>query len=839
MKVGIGRPRGRPRTLIALVAALTVAMPVTAAAGTVVDEGTLRVSGVFEDGSAVPDNALVRIDGAPAGSTDGSGTATVTWPAGPARVEVVLPSLAGGSATATVVAGETTDVRVVLRDGEGVYEPATLTMDELANGGLDTATPSVTLRFRQDGEPVPVAQVQLVTVATAADEERDLTSLFGVDAGGAVLPTNPATVLAALAALQSDQVSLHVEAVDSVGLSYAGTLSFVRGLATVTVVLRPPPSKPDLAVGSIEVATRYGTVDATVTTDATGRLVLERVPTGPLGVTASVTVDGSVFTAAADLVVAAGGHTLTVPVRGTADVLAGVAPWTFTSGSAAAPAAARSDRPVDVPARAPIGTAAVTRSASAVVSSAALNVPQVRTSTATVTKGTTDIVLAYMVDSREYPIFVVPQSRNNDIWSVTVLGPAGQVLFAVNRDVNSQLDREPIWYLDPGPVPRGITGQLRQELDISRLTADADIALTLVVTSTNIGSAGGTTTVDASLGAFTPTFSVRAVRPDVVPQRPGGRSDRFSIPRTGGANTFQRTIDIDYSHAANVAITRVRVDLVNRNNSLLQTIVNAPLTDPAVTTVDTDTLRVRVTYGGGTLSTIAGVPPPTDIIRYRVTLTGQRSDGATGSGTPFVSPDYHALWRMPDGFDRYSQPSDVGGDDWASRATYNWLSNNRALVTRINDISGEHGRDIGHATHLEGNDIDLYHVYHFPNNPQFSGTRNFYRLVEDTRAAMAGDAEARARVQAWATQTRARFDLLIANASTERIYYAVGAAMPGRDGVPALARGWARDLLQNGSYTTATGQQLNLGIGVWANTGHAKMRYNEVHDNHFHVTLVG
>ncbi|TDC82089.1 hypothetical protein E1193_12875 [Micromonospora sp. KC606] len=843
-RLRLPRRQGRWRRAAVLLSAVTVlvsgSLPAAGSARAglaAADEGTLHISAVFDDGSALPDAALVRINGTVAGTTDGSGSATVTWPAGPAEVAVVLPSLAAGSASATVVAGGTTDVHVVLQDGEGVHEPSTLTMDELANGGLDMATPSVTLRFLRapDASAIPVAFVQLVTVATAGDDEQDLTSLFRVGADGAVVAADPAALRARLAALHSDTVSLHVEAVDATGLSYAGTMSFVRGLARVALVLQAPPSKPDLAVSSVEVAVRFGSRDRTVTTDATGRVVLDQVPTGPFGVSAAVQADGQWFNAIADLTMAAGSHTLTVPLRATADVLAGVAPWSLAAGLAASGAQERAagrgtGRTPTVDATA----AAALQPGYAVVTSAAQDVPQVRVGTALVPKGTSDIVLAYKVESREYPHFVLPQSKYNDVWSVTVLGPSGQILYTISRAVNSQLETPPIWRSDP--FLGGITGQIRQELNITALTANADIALTLVVTSTNIGASGGATKVDASLGAFAPTLSVRAIRPDRVPQPAAGRSDRFSIPRTGGTNTFQRTLDIDYSHAANVEITRIRVDLVNGSNSLLQTVVNVPITDPAVTVVDADTLRVRVTYDGGTLSTIAGVPPPTDLIRYQVTLTGRRSDGATGNSSPLLSADFRALWRMPDGFDRYSV-REPGGDDWTSRATWNWLSVNRALVTRINDISGEHARDLGHLTHLEGRDLDLYHVYHFPNNPGFNGTVNFYRLAEDTRAAMAGNAEARARVAAWATQTRQRFDALIANADTVRIYYAIGRAMPGRTGVPALGRGWARALLENGSYTTAAGEQVNLGIGAWANAGHDKMRYNEVHDNHFHLTL--
>jgi hypothetical protein len=39
------------------------------------------------------------------------------------------------------------------------------------------------------------------------------------------------------------------------------------------------------------------------------------------------------------------------------------------------------------------------------------------------------------------------------------------------------------------------------------------------------------------------------------------------------------------------------------------------------------------------------------------------------------------------------------------------METNAALLTRINHISGEHGRDIGHSGHGLGTDIDIFHFW--------------------------------------------------------------------------------------------------------------------------------
>ena len=327
-----------------------------------------------------------------------------------------------------------------------------------------------------------------------------------------------------------------------------------------------------------------------------------------------------------------------------------------------------------------------------------------------------------------------------------------------------------------------------------------------------------------------------------------GLSDRFSIPRPGQANTLQRRFTVDYVKPPDVTITNVRVGLLNYvNGVLLQTVTNAAPGGAGVSVVDADTLRVRVTFGDGVTSTINSTPPPTNRIRYRFILTGRDGNNRQVTAT-LDSVAYFPLWRMPDGLPRYGV-RDAGGDDWSSQFTYNWLANpaNRALVTRINDISGEHARNLNHATHYEGTDIDLFHAYTFPGvNPALAGAgdANYEALVRDTQLALGGDAAARQRVAAWATQTRARFNQLLAHPDVHgTIYYAIGTARPetrdpqGQLLTPRLDEGWARTLLRNGVYSNTAGQRVDLGIGVWQHAANGRMAYNRDHNNHFHISL--
>lgn len=254
--------------------------------------------------------------------------------------------------------------------------------------------------------------------------------------------------------------------------------------------------------------------------------------------------------------------------------------------------------------------------------------------------------------------------------------------------------------------------------------------------------------------------------------------------------------------------------------------------------IDASTLRVVVTMPDivPTPSTVASQPPPTHQISYRFKLFVD-VNGIEATAEKDSDPR-HALWRMPDSFARYSPVSggrDAGGDDWSSRGAYNWLEQYRAQITSINDISGEHARNISHATHARGTDIDMYHFYTFPSAT--TGSSNYVLLRADVLLApgitstdpiIKANAEAaRGRVIAWVTATRNGINGLAASSQVAELLHILGAAGSG------LTNGWGRDLLQTGQ-TTVNGQALNLGLGTWSN---AKYVPRWDHNDHVHITL--
>ena len=264
---------------------------------------------------------------------------------------------------------------------------------------------------------------------------------------------------------------------------------------------------------------------------------------------------------------------------------------------------------------------------------------------------------------------------------------------------------------------------------------------------------------------------------------------------------------------------KVKAELVDATGAVLQTVVDnvAPGTSK-VGQLNPTTMRVVVTFSD-VASAVASTPPPTRTIDYRFTMTGKTAAGDEGVSDPKDSAACFAPRRMPDGFARFGPdagPRDPGGDDWAAPSTYAWLDAHRGLVERINDISGEHARDIGHKQHARGTDVDMFHIHTFPGGAA-SGESNYQRLQVNVQLALNGDVPARTQGLLWAVKTRARFDALIAEVQVRKIRYAVGSPWPETPGMPELGDGWAENLLKVGRYKTPPRPCSDLPCGAWGN----------------------
>ncbi len=452
-----------------------------------------------------------------------------------------------------------------------------------------------------------------------------------------------------------------------------------------------------------------------------------------------------------------------------------------------------------------------------------------------IAKGTKSVELVYNVYSAEYPYYVTQQSIYNDVWSLSLSSGSGS-LFDITRQVNSQLTQAPTW------LPDSTTGDIRQVIDVSSLTASEGITLQLAATSMNVGDSSLTTIVRASIEGA-PQLTITSATADTINANNGGTY--YSIPGTGNTNTLQRTFTLNVEKSEDISLSNVSVTVIGAADlmDVMDEVAIPSGTDVQILeqTETSAKLKVRVTISNPA-STINDAPPPTRDLSYRFTVKGVDGEGDE-EDADYTVTGRRSLWNLAGILPSRYGTRDQGGDAWGARGTYNWLQTNSALVNEVDDISGEHGRDIGHNTHQFGTDIDTYHFYRFPNAT--SGTDNYNRLRQHVVTAFgvlnadgtpnpnppANAVAARARLITFVTETRTGLDALANLASVNRLYYAIGSAGSG------LPNGWARSLIQSGTVTRTAGgvtTTLNLGLAAWAN---AEVNYNAVHNNHVHVTL--
>jgi hypothetical protein len=433
-----------------------------------------------------------------------------------------------------------------------------------------------------------------------------------------------------------------------------------------------------------------------------------------------------------------------------------------------------------------------------------------------IAKGTKSVELVYNVYSAEYPYYVTQQSVYNDVWSLALTSGSGS-LFDITRQVNSQLTQAPTW------LPDSTTGDIRQVIDVSSLTANAGITLQLAATSMNVGDSALTTIVRASIEGA-PQLTITSATADTITTTNNGTF--YSIPGSGNTNTLQRTFTLNIEKSEEISLSNVSVTVIGAADlmDVLDEVAIPSGTDVEVLE-ETDTsakLKVRVTILNPA-STINDAPPPTRDLSYRFTVKGVDESGSE-EDADYTVTGRRSLWNLASELPGRYGTRDQGGDAWGARGTYNWLQTNSGLVNEVDDI-------------------DTYHFYRFPNAT--SGTDNYNRLRQHVITALgvfnadgtvnpnppADAVAARARLVSFVTETRNGLTALANLASVNRLYYAIGSAGSG------LPNGWARSLIESGEVTrTANGVTvtLDLGLAAWAN---AEVNYNAVHNNHVHVTL--
>lgn len=836
--------------------------------GPQVETATLTVR-TFLPSNAAPDGrgevagagVIIRSAGVEYGTTGADGTLTVQVPAGTHNIEARLYPSNAGEAEITLAARETRTIDITLDEGKEMSEATTLTLDELQDGMLNRNFTSFRLRFLDGETAVALSDFDEVSIDPFGASPIYVEGMFALQPDGSLLANN-INALRNILLQRSGAIEMRVHGTDARGRTHDRTLKFYLSRFRVRGTLFAPPSFPGLNTSGINVTATILNTDLvfTAVSDASGVFEFPLLPAGNLEFR-SESLQNAKYYYGQGILVLNGDKSLRVNMLYTDDLIAGVPEFTSTplssfafSASSAGKSANPSEQTGGGEAPSPeiqaerrtaqaryeqehpkalketgTGEAAASSAvmelseasigalgeegASVNVTAASQGQPVVETATLSVPQGTKTVTLTYNISTAEYPYYVQSQSIYNDTWNVVVRGGgSGQQQFYIPRQINSQLSANPVWQSD------GSTGNIKEELDVESLTTDSDATLTLFASTMNVGDSALATSVSASLGNSL-SVQINSATPDtVVPTT--GDSTYYSIPRSGGTNVNARFFTLRFTKPATATIKKVVVRMgdLNTNNEMM-VVLDEGLGNNV--SVSGNTLRVRVTMHTNA-STINSTPPPTWRYFYRFKLVveenGQEAFDEKDSGRR------NPLWRMPDGFARYST-RDRGEDDWCTHGVYLWMQEHRNLLQAINDISGEHARDIGHATHQFGRDIDMYHFYNFPGAT--SGGTNYTLLRQNVINAAGGNAEARQRVIGFVNATRQGMAALAALDTVVNMRYALGAA---GGGLPA---GWARDLITTGQ-TTVSGQAFNLDLGTWTN---AKYLPRADHNDHVHIAL--
>lgn len=816
----------------------------------------------FVESNNMPGGSDVKIyiNGIDAGNADANGDLTTDVSSGSVSIHAFIPGLIGGTGSLNLAVNEIASIDIVMT-GEGLLSDATLTIDQLETGitgnVLKENFAAFTLRFlNTKNETVPIDDLDEVSIIPDnGGAPIDLMAFVALQPDGTVVATDLNGLRAALLAVGgSIDIWVHGDAKD--GRTLGADIVFHIGRYVVNGTLSAPPSNPTLPVAGIAVKATLLTLSSQnivyeATSDGQGKFSFSNIPIGPLLFEVSTTQGGKIYTGSGTVTMDSSKE-VTVYLLTTEDFINGASDLLVTNIPTpvsvqiipikAVPDAQRL-RDIAIAADVPLPRS-ITAVGDVTVSASGGGEDILVTDSATITvpADTKTLVLKYTVTTAEYPTYVKQQSQYDDVWSIKVVSKSGEIIYGETNRVNAQLNESPQWI---GGASGGTTGELTEELDIAGDTVtDADF--TIIVTSKNVGDGALSTNITASL-SFVPDFRIKELTPDVVSPFGGGVPKYYSIPRMGETNTFHRIYTVKLGgRPGGSTLENVRVELFQESApTSFMTMVDQGVDGVVVKEIDPNTLQVRVTTGNQFLPTD---PPPFDNFGYRFFV---RIKAGT---TEFTTPEKQsgariALWRMPAGIPRVGT-RDVGGDDWVSKGTYNWMVANMALLTSVNDVSGEHGRDIGNKrdgsgnpkirrTHARGTDIDMYHFTHLLGTGDQVGSTNYLRLLSLVKSWLADcqtlgsctDAQhvqIKADMTKWFTEARTELDKLAALETVAQIVMAKGAP------ADKLPNGWVQTILKTGKIEDNIGRTLDLGIGAWSGS---KLYPRNDHNDHIHIDL--
>lgn len=450
------------------------------------------------------------------------------------------------------------------------------------------------------------------------------------------------------------------------------------------------------------------------------------------------------------------------------------------------------------------------------------------------------LTLEYSVSTEEYPEYVTQQSEFDDQWRVRVFDERGTPVFSSFSNVNSQLNSatkpELVW------TGSGSTDTVKETIKLAELSNASDSQtrkIRIEASATNIGDGILPTTVDgtvsASAGLDLEWVNVFRTSPSTsVPKTV------ISIPDSGKKNTYSVLLSWAAKNAeSGAAVPRSDFGDINakiqlgsggaKDDIFTHNGIGGPVTEGG----QAGTFRTNITFTSPNPASPVNVSSPSQKkVQYEVKLTAtiddvEVSDTAT-SGTKT------ALYAGVLAGQTRAGGADNGGDDWASQPTYAWLQSNIGLLgSAIGDISGEHGRNIGHSTHKEGEDIDFRQW-----GSTYSGTGGaiYNKARNDAAAVIAGGDGAEAaktRLTAFVSSQRSGIVSLVGNSDVKYLYGPHGVASG------SLPSGWLNSLIRTGKFTATNTDKTEVNIGGSLGTTSSKYinRTQNDHNDHYHVRI--
>jgi hypothetical protein len=749
-----------------------------------------RYSGDAANPRGAPAGAGVSIvvDGVVRAVTNADSQATVLVPLGQQTVAARQAPTSAGIAHLALDPDGPNSADVVMGDDAEVYAQATFRFDETVQSVLPKTAPKLTGRFiAPDGSTIRLTQLAGVDgMWTLLDgRARNLKEYFVLDADGTIRCTSPSAVTSAANMMNME---IMVTGFDAAGNVYRGRVPLVISDDVTTRTLRRPPTAPALDLGGIPIVAR-------VSRGAT-LIGIERTVTEP---------DGT-FTLP-DIRIAE--TAVSVHVERDGENYVGAQAARYLSSLELASAASIRQEPDHVAAEPDATEAGIQFYTTGFLS---------RSASLIVKQGTRTLLLTYAAGNKGVNFDA------SDAWGLRVLaGPAGTVLFDTFRLTAEQRDE----FID---YTGATTGRIERRLDVSALARDGDVEVTLQGHARPAWSRA--VRLDASLRAEE-AMTIESMTLGDVTSNATVAQRYVSMPDSGSANLVQRRLRVVTALPPGAVITNVKVDLEWIYERAAVTVLDGP--PGADTLVDGAVIDTLVTFRsdpGMDMRQFRSKVPT----QYRVTVTAQAPDGTTLTASGFDTARW-PMWRAPANLARYGL-RDPGGDDWVSDSILRWLDAHPGLVGRIGDFSGEHGQDLGHAGHGDGNEFDLYPFYTFAGADPESAVSNYRQLVarirDLPRQGSANPAEAAAgraaadEVKAWILASRSGIDALI-SAKAFSVAYILG----GPDSAGIAGIDWGEKLLRTGRVTVG-GKLFDLGTGTW-DTAYLPLAN---HHHHLHVALI-